>query len=302
MKLSNTGGPLVARFGWRRAIEIMSNAGYDAIDGNFCSYLNDTFEHGKWSTENYINRANEVRGYLEEAGFACNQTHAPFSFPGKVWDTQFEEVCFPQVLRALEITAILGADVCVVHPIHHFEYLGNEERAFELNMAYYSRLAEHAKKLGVRIGVENMWQRDVRRKCISHDTCSTSEEYIRYIDTINDPVCVACLDVGHISIIQRRDEVWDVIRALGHDRLHALHVHDNGFCGDDHLMPFSGKMNWGEICRALGEIDYDGDLTFEVGGAFFGNVPESFIPTATAYSAAIGRELISMIDAARPKK
>ncbi len=300
MRLSNTTA-LVDRFGWQRAIEIMAKGGYDAVDGNFCNYTNEGFQGGIWAKDVYVEQAKTIRKYLDDSGIVCNQIHTPFTFSTRVWDDNFEDICFPLTVRSLEIAALLGADVCVAHPLHHFVYQGHEEEIFEKNVVFYKRLAKYAKELGVRIGVENMWQRDPKRNCICHDTCSQADEFVRYIDAINDPNVVACLDVGHVELIQRKDTTADVIRALGHNRLHALHVHDNDYRNDQHLMPFSGKMDWKSICQALGEIDYDGDLTYEVGGAFYGGVPDEFIVEATAYSAQIGRFLMSQIDANRPK-
>ncbi len=302
MILSNTSGWAVKKYGWEKAIQMYAEAGYDALDANFCDMLNEDFQGGIWAADRYIEQAHTVRAYFDKYGLRCNQLHAPFSFPAKVWDEHLEDICIPYVVRSLEIGAILGADVCVIHPLHHFVYQGNEEEAFRRNMDYYGRFKDIAHKLGIRIGVENMWQRDPRRGYICHDTCSRSEEYIRYLDTLNDPAFVACLDLGHIDIVQREDEAKDVIRALGHGRLHALHVHDNDYKNDSHQMPFFGKMDWQSICRALGEIDYDGDLTYEVGGAYFRNMPDEFVPTAMKFSADIGRQLIKMIDEARPNK
>lgn len=302
MKLSNTNAHVVGKYGWEGSISALKRAGYDAFDANFCHYLDDSFQDGQWAEDRYLERAREIRALCDKEGIACTQIHAPYAFKAPMWKDQLYEVCFPRVVRSLEIAAALGADVCVVHPLHHFEYRGNEEYAFQLNMEYYKRLLEYAHKFGVRIGIENMWQRDALRGCISHDTCSRAEEFIRYIDTLNDPRAVACLDVGHIDIIHREDCTADVIRALGRDRLHALHIHDNNYKSDDHLLPFHGKLDWNGICTALGEIDYDDDLTFEIGSGFFDNCPDEFYEEKLTYSVKVGRQLIQMIDRARPKK
>ncbi len=302
MKLSNTSSALTARFGYDRAIEITAKAGYDGIDLNLCSYTNENFDGGMWAKDVYIENAKKLRQKLTDAGLVCNQIHTPFSFSKKVWEENFEDICMPYTVRSLEIASTLGVDVCVVHPLHHFVYMGHEEEIFEKNVVFYSRLAKYARELGVRIGVENMWQCDVKRGCICHDTCSQADEFVRYIDTVNDPTVVACLDVGHVELIQRTDTTADVIRALGHNRLHALHIHDNDYKADSHMLPFSGKMDWNSICKVLGEIDYDGDFTYEFGGAFYSNVPDGFIDEAAAYSVKVGRYLMSQIDANRPKK
>ncbi len=302
MKLSNTIGYLVGRYGWEKAIQIMAQSGYDAVDANLCGLISESSDGGFWAKDVYIENAKKVRKYLDDNNISCTQIHTPFMFSNKTWNESFEEVCMPYTIRSMEIAELLGADICVVHPLHHFVYQGHEEEIFEKNLDFYTRLAKEARRIGVRVAAENMWQRDPKRNCICHDTCSQAEEFVRYIDEINDPAVVACLDVGHVELIQRADTAADMIRALGHDRLQSLHIHDNDYRGDQHQMPFSGKMDWMSICKALGEIDYQGDFTYEVGGAFYGNVPDGFMVEANTYSAKIGKYLMSVIDDNRPNK
>jgi sugar phosphate isomerase/epimerase len=54
--------------------------------------------------------------------------------------------------------------------------------------------------------------------------------------------------------------------------LHALHVHDNDYIDDRHTLPGLGRMDWEEIMKALAEIDYDGDFTYEADN-FLVNIP-----------------------------
>ena len=97
-------------------------------------------------------------------------------------------------------------------------YKGHEEEIFQINMDFYRRLIPYCKEYGVKIAVENMWQRDKLRKCIVNDTCNTSAEFIRYVDNLDSEYVVACLDLGHVGLPLRDDEAQDMIRALGHDR------------------------------------------------------------------------------------
>ena len=116
------------------------------------------------------------------------------------------------------------------------------------------------------------------------------------MDTLDSEYMVACLDLGHVGLSFQYDEAQDLIRALGHDRLQALHVHDNNYREDQHYLPFQGKMNWAEITRALGEINYTGDFTYEVNKYFLESVPDSFVQTAANYMGDVGRYLIGEIE------
>ena len=96
-------------------------------------------------------------------------------------------------------------------------------------------------------------------------------------------------------------EPEDAIRYLGAKRLQSLHVHDVDYITDLHTLPYQGKVNWAEITKALKEIGYEGDFTYEADN-FLGRIPASEIQTGVNYMAALGRRLMAKIDAARPKK
>ncbi len=89
-----------------------------------------------------------------------------------------------------------------------------------------------------------------------------------------------------------------MIHALGHDRLTALHVHDNDKRDDRHTAPYLGGMDWGAITQALADIRYQGDLTLEA-DAFLSGFPDALIAQAASFLQAIGRHLIAQIKAAQ---
>ena len=302
MKFSMNVETLLKRFDFAYAAKLYRSVGFDAVDFPLCAMaINDK---DVFNLDTYRETAAEMRRIAEAEGLTINQTHAPFQFSKNEWSDEglLEEKVMPRMIRSLEISAILGAKIAVVHPIHHLVYAGHEEELFELNMKYYRRLLPYAKEYGVQIGVENMFQRDPRRKCLSADTCSFSAEFIRYIDTLDDPFAVGCLDVGHVGLpANATEEAEDVIRALGHDRLKALHLHDNDYCNDLHLPPYLGKLNWMEIARALGEIDYTGDFTYEIGSARFAAYDEGFLPIMARFMADTGRHLMAEVERNRKK-
>lgn len=271
---------------------IAKEAGFDMGDVNICAMVKDEYE---FNQSNYREIAENYRKCIEAEGITVNQTHAPFRFTE--WNEEsFENVVFPRTVRSIEISALLGAKVVVVHPLHHFIYRGHEEEIFETNMKFYRRLIPYCKEYNVMCGVENMWQDDRQRKYIVHDTCSHKEEFVRYIDTLDSEYMVACLDIGHVCLPSQADEPHDFIRALGHDRLKALHVHDNDYRADRHDFPYFGKINWDEITKALAEIDYTGEFTYELQDRYFDNMDIELLPSAAKFAVDIGRHLIKKID------
>ena len=172
------------RYGNAKAIDICKAAGFTAMDYSLCEMADD---NSILNGENYRAAAQEIRAIADEKQFPCVQTHAPFTFTLEQWEDPeiFENVIFARMVRSIEISAILGAKVIVIHPLHHMTYHGHEEEIFQLNMEYYGRLIPYAKEYGIKIGVENMFQWDPLRHYIIADTCSNSKEFVRYIDTLN---------------------------------------------------------------------------------------------------------------------
>ena len=276
-KLSLNGDRLYKRYGAYRAGTLIREAGFTAIDFSFMPMAKD--ENHPFLQDNYLEIAHDIRAEYDKAGIEVNQAHSPFAFPLDLFwkDEALETIIYPRMIRAMEMASILGAKIIIIHPIHYI-CIGEEE-AFRRSMEFYNVLKPYCEKFGIKIAVENMWDRDPKRGCIIHDSCSRSDEFIRYIDELNHPDIVACLDVGHVGLAWREDETYDMIHALGKDRLKALHIHDNNYRDDDHAMPFRGQMDWESIGKALGEIGYEGDFTYEVSEKLFTTGPDCIIPS-----------------------
>jgi sugar phosphate isomerase/epimerase len=48
-------------------------------------------------------------------------------------------------------------------------------------------------------------------------------------------------------------------------RMFTVHLHDNHGCRDEHLLPFEGDIEWGELARTLDDAGYAGPYVFEAG-------------------------------------
>ena len=302
MKLSVNVENLMGRYDFERCADIYSSAGFDALDYALTDMVKDA---SVFNGDDYAKYAEDIAKIAKSKGLVINQTHAPFTFHHKLWvdENAYRDIIYPRLVRSIEISAIMGAKVVVMHPLHHFfPYKDHVEEAFEANVEFYGSLIPYCKEYGIKVGVENMWQHDSLRGTIVHDTCSRKEEFVKYIDVLNSEYVTACLDLGHVGLPQcQEDEAHDFILALGHDRLGALHVHDNSYRADDHAVPFLGKMDWEKITAALGQIDYTGDFTYEANVPFYRKSPDDFTPIGTKYMAEVGRYLMSKIEASRSK-
>lgn len=257
MLLSTSIGYMCEQLGMKPAIDMYAEVGYDALDMSMFNMA--TVEKG---LEEYYK---DIREYSNARGLVFNQAHAPF--PSSMNNAEETEKRFDDIVTAMKYASILGVKNIVVHPCQHLAYAkeGVPEKLFEINMEFYTRLIPYCEEYGIRVALENMWQGIGPHK-ISHSTCSKPEEFIRYMDTLNNDCFTACLDIGH-TILCCEDPA-DFIRALGKKRLGALHVHDVDGIEDLHTLPYLGIANWDKIAKALAEIDYCGDFTYEANGVY----------------------------------
>lgn len=294
MILSTENSFLRVHVGEREAIEILAKAGFDAIDYGFAPGL----ERGEmiWNTESYREYAKEVLKIAEDCGVFFNQAHGPFMFDTELFPDYSKEV-LPLYRRCFEICAMLKIPHVVVHPVHHLPYRGNEELLWEMNLDFYHQLLPYAREFGVKIALENMYQYDARRGVITRDVFAVPREYARFYDTLGDPDVICCVDTGHCSIVG--EDASDMLRTMG-KRVKALHVNDNFFRTDDHVIPGHGWMDWDAITKALAEIGYSGDLTFEVIN-IYRSYDKEFMLTSAKYLHDVGRYLIQKIEKHKAK-
>lgn len=281
---------LSRRYGDRRAIEMLAGAGFDALDYSMHRMAKDSSD--RLCSESWQDAANELKAVADAHGLSFVQGHAPYKFRD-VSEEAWKAVNFPLLIRSIGIAGRLGIQDLVIHPIHHLDYKKHRELLHEWNMRFYRALIPYAKDAGVRICLENMWQRDPKRgNIISDDTCSAAEELAAWVDELNDPAIGVCLDIGHCGLVGRDADAS--IGTLGR-RLRCLHVHDNDFMSDLHTLPYLGHADWDAILSALGRVGYAGNLTFEADG-FFEHMPDPLIPHALKLMVATGRAMIEKIE------
>ena len=286
MKISTqTGYYLTHDFSWEETIKCIADAGFDYVDFSFCDLDRTSWEEGVWKKEDF----EKLREYADSYHISFNQAHAPF--PSSVGDEERDAEIFESIVRAMECAAVLGVKHIIVHPKHHLPYKGNEETLRKMNYEFYRSLIPYCEKYQIKVAIENMWQKDKLRKCIVKSTCGDSAEHVQYVDMLNSPWFVACLDIGHAALIG--DDIPGVIKMLGHDRLKCLHVHDVDYVRDNHTLPGMQKIDFGPIIQALKDIQYDGEFTLEADNFLLGFEKE-FVPVAARFMAERARFLANL--------
>lgn len=297
MRLSAPILALRPRFGDEESIRRMANAGFDAVDYTFNEMVSPDCV---WNTGGFHDYALRLRTVAQQSGIVFNQAHAPFLFDWEsIWQTdRFDAWLLPTMERAFCCASLLGVEQMVVHPIHHIRYYNNEKLLWEWNLGYYRTLLPIAKRYGVAIALENMWQTDPLRHCGDRDVFSQPKEFCAFLDALHDPFAVACVDVGHAGLAGEDPAV--LLRSLS-SRVKALHIHDNQHHIDDHTLPYLGKLDWDSITRVLGEINYRGDFTFEV-TSFLTPFDDGLVDSALRFQVEVGRHLMQKVEQSRASR
>ncbi len=250
MKISTEIESTAKHIGEEKAVELVARAGFDAWDFSMfdmCEKRNGVLvptSHPSAGDE-YLSFAKKLRQIGLDNGIHCNQAHAPF--PSSIKSIDY-------LKRALECAGTAGAEVCVIHPMNN----GTPQENAEM----YNLLLPTAKEFGVKIATENMWNWS---KLLNHSksaACSTPKSFNAHLDAVNDDYFVACLDIGHAEMRGSKTNAVKMIKALG-NRLQALHIHDNDKHHDSHKIPFSMKIDFLPIVKALKEVGYKGYFTLE---------------------------------------
>ena len=275
-------------YGDAAAIRMIKAAGFDAFDMSFFEMFGD--KDYPMNGDNWRDYVRSLRAVADECGIVCNQAHAPFA--SSAGDEEDDKRRFAAIVRSMEAAAMLGAKVIVVHPKQHLPYTTCKDALFDMNVQFYRALLPYCEQFGIKVACENMWHYNHAAGRIIDSTCSRPEEFCAYLDAVDSPFLVACLDIGHTALTD--EELPYFIKTLGKERLQALHVHDNDLHGDDHTLPFTRKIDFSAVTAALSDIGYAGDLTFEADN-FLRPFPQPLHADAAHFMCRVGRQLMCMI-------
>lgn len=253
MKISTEIGSIARRVGYEKAIEYCSKAGFDAFDfsmADMASYdgKNDRVIVNKSTLggDDYIKFVRKLKKVADDNGIICNQSHAP------------HPIFIPEIrsflYRAIECTAEIGGEICIIHP--------NNYKPAEENAEMYFELLPYAKEHNVKIAAENMWVWDYELEQALPGACSCHQDFLKHMQVVNDEYLVACVDVGHAELKGLDTSAVQMIETLG-GHLQALHIHDNDLRHDYHKLPGSMQIDYMPILKALKRVKYNGYFTLE---------------------------------------
>lgn len=280
--------------GEKRAIRLIADAGFDAMDMIFSDP--ELGPYGPWLGDDYAHRARELLALVKDHDLTFNQAHAPLTPQtlGKGGPDVLANVPFDYFERFFQVYSLLEIPHVVVHNLANPVFLQDPELKFRVNLEYYRRLKALAEPYGVRIALENLYLH-----------LSGPESFCRMLDALDDDYFLACVDVGHSNMVNA--DITPLIRGAGR-RVQALHVHDNHVEYDEHLIPGMGSVDWNPVLQALADVDYSGDFTLEVGGHACGCLEPGhgfgvdFLPQVLKFTQRSARYLAHRLEALKQAK
>ncbi len=230
------------------------DAGFAEVELSCCP--NPTFARGLWARELSPTSIDALRAAL--TGFATVDLHAPFQ---NVFDVTLvspnpllRALSIEEITHAMRLAADIGGDVVTFHTGRPCSGVTPEEHRCYL-IDSLRRLNEAARKCGVRLGAEVA------------DYFMPADRYELLEELALERIGIT-LDVGHIA---RESPDGPMYRAYGTiggfvRRFAPLiwHVHLHDYDSErDHLQLGAGQLDLPDVLRALYDVEYAGNLSFE---------------------------------------
>lgn len=198
--------------------------------------------------------------WLRDTGLALHSVHAPITdvFGPGGWSATYSTALADNARRQAsvrEAEAALGVarqipfDVLVVHlgtPSSKNNPGDNHRGAALRSLGEICSLAD---PLGVRVAAE-----------VIPNRLSDPASLVALIEDELEAPAGICLDFGHAHMM---GEVADAIE-LTSEHLITTHVHDNHGRDDDHLVPYSGSIDWDLALVTMQKIGYEGTYLMEL--------------------------------------
>ena len=260
MALNALNGKDYSRFGDKPYITLKEH-GFSAVDFS----LADTDSVFYTDSDNSKRLLTYHRNLADASDIKIHQVHGPWKSLDQGATPETAVVLFEQMKKSIEMTAFLGAEYFVIHPIfangHNDADKPEAKMTWETNLKFMRSLIPIAKDNGVTICLENMPFRLF--------SISKPSDVYRMVTEIDDDNFKMCLDTGHASVFGFSPA--EAFRECG-EIIRTLHVHDNKYKMDLHLTPYFGDIDWMDFGKALKESLFNGVFSLEV-------TPPYYMPT-----------------------
>jgi sugar phosphate isomerase/epimerase len=199
--------------------------------------------------------------WLSDTGLRLNSIHAPItaSMTNGQWCERYSNASSDGARRqtavreaeaALQIAKRIPFGVMVVHVGTPTAKSGVADNNRSSALKSVDAICSLAEPLGVRLALE-----------VIPNDLSTAASLVTMIERDLESKSVGiCMDFGHAHIM---GDVADAVETAA-EHLIATHVHDNRRRDDEHLVPYTGTINWDMALMTMQKIGYDGTYLMEL--------------------------------------
>ncbi len=236
-------------------LQVLKQTGFQYISFNFPEIQN--LLSGDCITDD------EIIELLGNSGFKMDLAHGPMDNPivfPEYNSNIARNITEQRIKRVIKICSQLKIKWLVLHIGTYIDANGQFDlhKSVASNAAYLNDIVATAADQEVGIAIENGTN-------MLQEVHPQPQELIALCDLFNEKyqreVMGICFDFGHANIGGL--DIPQAIKEVG-QHLKVTHLHDNDGLYDYHRLPFRGKIDWPKAMRALGEIDFKGELSLEV--------------------------------------
>lgn len=173
-------------------------------------------------------------------------------------DAEVREKALKSLTDAIELTAKLGGDTCLLVIGHGKD--GDKATIRKRSMDNIRKALPVAEKHNIVIAIENVWNQFLYDHSGGND--QTAQEFVEFIDEIDSPLVGMQFDIGNHW---KYGSMGDWIRQLD-KRIFKLDLKGFSRKQDKFTKIGEGDLDWADVRKALLEIDYNGWAAAEVGG------------------------------------
>lgn len=239
-------------------LDVIRAAGYDSVDFNANNYCYPGLKYGDtpFYSDDWKPWIQKVRSHADALGLKIVQSH---NLIFNYFSLGEETALFNRmVLRAIDASALLGAENTVIHPVTPPGVTSRElERCLEMNAQYYYQCIKHSAAQGITVLTENMMS---PRNEEAWHYCDTTEDLMTLVDAVGEESFGVCFDTGHAHYMG--NDIYDTIIKMG-KRIKGLHIHDNNGSDDQHLVMYSGTLDWDRFMKGIVDCGYTGHFALE---------------------------------------
>ena len=233
------------------ALDRIAAHGYDNVD--FQGFVDIEKPSFKSDMPEFVAWLTREREEFAARGLTVGQAHAPWRWPAKDADPEEREIWLTAMKKSIYGAHVLGCNRFIVHPLMPYsDTCKGKDEVIEMNLDFFSELADAAEEYGVTVCMENLPFPDY--------PLASVEAVCDFVDRVNKDSLKVCLDTGHAAIFNR--DVGSAVRYIG-DRLGAVHIHDNMGDADSHLIPGDGIIDWDAFASALKDVGFIGTVSLE---------------------------------------